>query len=276
MRYSRVALRALSIAPTAAVALLMCIVLTPVQASALGAPSDAAVTRVFLEASDAWLQSRVANTTASAASMQVFVQKVGAECPDVFRNAPTHEQLLLSRDHLKGRQRRVLEHEVQQSKELVEELAASLEAASLEPDRPATASFVATVTPLHWSESEVTRSVRSGIAQAQAETEGPPPSVCADIKIWVESGYKTLSAATRGFHGREVTLQRAHASSQAGARKLNRYELRHFGALLRRFETHLRKQVVEVDRLERANREAIESLRHALGLFDDTGVGAFD
>lgn len=267
--------RALAIA-AAAMAPLAHIALTPVQASALGTPSDAAATRTFLEAADAWLQSRVANAPASAASTQAFVKKVGAECPDVFRNAPTYEQLLRSRDHLRGRQRRVLEHEVQQSKELVGELAASLEAASLEPDRPATASLVATVTPLHWSESEVTRSVRSGIAEAQAETEGPPPSVCADIKSWVESGYKTLSAATRGFHGREVALQRAYAASRAGAKKLDHYEQKHFGALLRRFESHLRKRAVDLDRLERAIQEAGESLRHALGLFDETGVGGFE
>lgn len=158
----------------------------------------------------------------------------------------------------------------------MKELAASLEAASLEPDRPATASFVATVTPLHWSESEVTRSVRAGIAEIQAETEGPPPSVCADIKSWVESGYKTLSAATRSFHGREVALQRAYAASRAGAKKLNRYEQKHFGALLRRLESHLRKQAVDLDRLERAIQKAHESLRHALGLYDETGVDEFD
>jgi hypothetical protein len=276
VRYFRAVPRALAIALAAAVALLACIVLTSVQASALGTPSDAAATRTFLEAADVWLQSSTANVPASAASMQAFVQKVGAECPDVFRNAPTYEQLLRSRDHLKGRQRRVLEHEVQQSKELVEELAASLEAASREPDRSATASFVATVTPLHWSESKVTRSVRSQIAQTQAETEGPPPSICADIKSWVESGYKTLSAATRGFHGREVALQRAYATSRTGAKKLNRYEQKHFGGLLRRLESHLRKRAVDLDRLERAIQEADESLRHALGLFDETGVDGFD
>jgi hypothetical protein len=260
----------------AAVALLACIALTPVRASALGTPSDAAATRKFLEAGDAWLQSLVANVPASVVSMQAFVQKVGAECPDVFRNAPTYGQLRRSRGHMRGRQRRVLEHEVQQSKELVEELAASLEAASLEPDQPATASLVATVTPLRWSESEVTRSVRSGIAEAQAETEGPPPSVCADIKSWVGSGYKTLSPATTGFHGHEVALQRAYAASRAGAKKLNRYEQKHFGALLRRFVSHLRKGAVNLDRLERASQEVDESLRHALGLFDETGVVAFD
>jgi hypothetical protein len=274
MRYSRSAPRAIAL--TVAVALLAYIALTPVQASALGTPSDAAATRTFLEAADAWLRSRVANVSASVASMQAFVQKVGTECPDVFRNAPTYGQLLRSRNHLRGRQRRVLEYEVHQSKELVEELAASLEAASPEPDRPATAILVATVLPLHWSEPEVTRSVRSGTAETQAETEGPPPSVCADIKSWVEGGYKTLSAATRGFHEREVALQRARAASRAGAKKLNRYEQKHFGALLRRLESHLRKRAVDLDRLERAVQEADESLRHALGLFDETGVDGFD
>lgn len=272
MRYSPVLPRVIA----AAVVLFACIALAPVQALALGTPSDAAATRTFLEAIDGWFQSRLANAPASAASIQAFVQKVGTECPDVFRNAPTYGQLLRSRKHLTRRQRRVLEHEVQQSKELVEELAASLEAASLEPDRPATASLVATVAPLGWSESEVTRSVRSGIAAVKAETEGPPPSVCADIRSWVESGYKTLSTATRGFHGREVALQRAYAASRVGAKKLNRYERKHFGALLRRFESHLRKRVVDLDRLERAGQEAVESLRRALGLFDDTGVGEFD
>ncbi len=264
------------IASVVAVPLIACVALIPVQASALGTPSDAAATRTFLEASDTWVQSRLANAPASGASIQAFVQKLGGECPDVFRNAPTYEQLLRSRAHLRGRQRRVLEHEVQQSKELVEELAASLEAASLEPDRPATASLVATVTPLHWSESKVTRSAKSGVAEIQAETQGPPPSVCVDIKSWVESGYKTLSKATRTFHGREVALQRAFAASRAGAKKLDRYEQMHFGALLRRLESHLGKRTVDLDRLESAIQEAHESLRHALGLYDETGVDGFD
>lgn len=275
MGYSRAVPRALAIAPAAAVALLAHITLAPLQASALGTPSDATATRTFLEAADAWSQSLAANAPASAASMQAFVQKVGAECPDVFRNSPTYEQLLRSRDS-RRQQRRALKREVQQSKELVEELAASLEAASMEPDRPATASLVATVTPLHWSEPEVTRSVRSGIARAQAQTEGPPPSICADIKSWVASGYKTLSASTRGFHEREASLQRASAQARAGANKLNRYEQKHFGALLRRFDSHLRKRAAGFERLERATREADESLRHALGLFDETGVSSFD
>lgn len=85
MRYSCAVPRALAITLAATVALLSCMALIPVQASALGTPSDAAATRKFLEAVDAWLQSRVANAPASAASMQAFVQKVGAECPDVFR-----------------------------------------------------------------------------------------------------------------------------------------------------------------------------------------------
>jgi hypothetical protein len=277
MRYSCAVLRALAIASVAAVALLTCIAFTPLQAFALGTSSDAAATRTFLKATDTWWQSRLANARVSDAAMQAFAQKVGAECPDVFRNAPTYGQLLRSRDRLKGQRRRVLEHEVQQSKELVEELAASLDAASLEPDRPAMASFVATVTPLHWSESQVTRSVRSGIAEMKAETDGPPPSICADIRSWVESGYKTLSAATRGFHGRQVALQRASAASRAGAKKLNRYELRHFAGLRLRFESHLRKRAADLDRLERADQEAVESLRRALGLFDDeTGVGEFE
>ena len=73
-----------------------------------------------------------------------------------------------------------------------------------------------------------------------------------------------------------MALQRAYAASRAGANKLNHYEQKHFGALLRRFVSHLRKGAADLDRLERASQEADESLRHALGLFDETGVGGFD
>lgn len=115
----------------------------------------------------------------------------------------------------------------EQLSDLEEELDTALRLKADQVDRPATRAFIDTVKPLHWSGAGLTREVKMNFAEVEEKQHVAIPDVCADMKAWVESGYKTLSGPTKALvdkrEARQPTAKRPVPRQSTGT-LLARYE----------------------------------------------------
>jgi hypothetical protein len=68
------------------------------------------------------------------------------------------------------------------------------------------AAFARAVKGLHWSNPRLTRTVKVFATKLKGVSSLAIPSLCADIKEWVASGYKTLAASTVQFNRRYTAV----------------------------------------------------------------------
>jgi hypothetical protein len=66
-------------------------------------------------------------------------------------------------------------------------------------DVPAGERFIRAAGGLRWSNHALTSAVQSYVGKIKVLNKLAPPSVCADVRAWVSSGYRTLPASTVRF-----------------------------------------------------------------------------
>jgi hypothetical protein len=204
-----------------------------VPASVAATPADTAATHAYLAADLAYAQALLAGLPAWVAGSEAVSGRLRSECPGVLAGAPSGQAPVMSLKEAGERDRQ----SAQQS-ELIGELDSALNAPIEATRRRAGAAFSAAVQALHWSRPAITRGARAYAALMAGEAEGPPLDVCADMRAWAASGYKTLSPATQAFVARTSALG-AVLFSAGGVippqgPQLARYEGRSEHALLRR------------------------------------------
>lgn len=209
--HSKVACGLILCAVALTVALAPALAITPALASsptlAAGAPSkqDREATHAYLLAVYSYEQETLANLSASVASAEGLSATLGGECPGVLAGAPPG--LFGPSGFLEGkggpqpqqtaRQQGEASRRQRQLNVLENELSSSLSLAFEQPDRGAALTLANTVAGLSWSDPKLTQLARQATSERAQAVTMAPPAVCADLRAWVASGYKTLSPGTK-------------------------------------------------------------------------------
>jgi hypothetical protein len=169
-----VAALGLSLAPAAMLA-------GPAQAT----PQDVASTHAYIVANNAFARASEALAGPAQAAIAHLNKKLRRECPDVGAGAPENEE----------------------SEKPAYEVAGALWSVSYRADIGPIRAFVAAVRPLRWSNAKITRLAQHYASTLQGLSRLPLPHLCADVRAWRESGFKTLPASTLSFDAHTESLE---------------------------------------------------------------------
>jgi hypothetical protein len=133
-------------------------------------PQDIRATHRYLQLDFRLIQTIAAGLPASLAAADQVATAFNSECPNVLAGAPTGSQL------------------GQLGTEEVEVIGYTL----IKPSDPAAVRFAQAISHLRWSNTRVTALVHALAAQDLAEANLAIPNLCADMKTWVASGYRTI------------------------------------------------------------------------------------
>jgi hypothetical protein len=165
--------------------------------SAVARSNDRATTHAYLADVYAYTQAVVAAEPAVLTAYESAANKLSAECPGVLAAAPQESFRELFSDESKktARQRGEASRQGRQLRYLDLELIVYLSSAELEIVRPLRLVFAQEVAALRWSEVPVTRRVHADATNSLSALL-EVPNVCADMRAWVASGYRSLSPNT--------------------------------------------------------------------------------
>ncbi len=172
-------------------------------------PEDKTATRAYLEATYAYQQTLVAKTTENVLlpAFEQLAGRIGGECPATLAGAPQRGLIEAtfstgpSSPSSPGPARRLAE-DIRAERQLFDlryELSGSFEATAKQIERPATEAFIDAVTSLHWSDPAIAQRLAMELAELEEGLHVTVPDVGEDIRVWVSSGFETLSPATKAF-----------------------------------------------------------------------------
>ncbi len=209
----------------------------PATGGVAASPTDRAATDAYLTATYTLYRAILADEPRSKVAAETLLARFGHECPGVLAAAPQESGGTTSKS-LGPRARGEADRQVEQLAALRFELSGSLLAAIYGPDRPALSAWAQTVRGLRWSNPRLASLVASSSAVLEEESSYPVSDVCADMRAWVASGYRRITATTKEYEARFFALlRRAFAAgglSPTGVQSLlERYEDRRGRALAR-------------------------------------------
>lgn len=161
--------------PIAGLACIGCICLA-MPAIAAARVDDRRSAATYLQAKYALSGLEVRRIGASAAAIEEAARRIERECPSLAE-APEGSQL----------------------DEFGMEIRAVVFFAAAKPDRGAMLVFAAKIVRLSWSERRIAELVRSLAVEERMIASLGSPNVCADLKAWRDSGYRTLPQSTVQF-----------------------------------------------------------------------------
>jgi hypothetical protein len=177
---------------------------TGLVALALLAPSSLATTfpdrlstHTYLQASLEYTQALVKNAPAAAAAESKHAASIAHECSGVLTGAPGEAVTTTGEAPPTPRVRGERLRATLQLSTIREELTQALTNDLYGGDRIALEALTAKLAPLRWSDPRIAALIRSELAAMTEEIEPSALNVCADMKSWAESGYRTLSTASR-------------------------------------------------------------------------------
>jgi hypothetical protein len=166
--------------------------------SALGNARDIASTRAYVIANYTLVRTAHTDLPSAEARIAALNTTLGQQCPQVAANSPQNGQ----------------------SQQLSNEVAGALWSIVYHTDVGAVNAFVNAVTPLHWTNHKLTRIARHYAESLRQLSDLPMPEVCADVRSWTSSGFKTVPASTIQFDKRLEAI----GASTIPQRLLARYE----------------------------------------------------
>jgi hypothetical protein len=191
------------------------------QAPALGAQSDVATTRTYIQANYRLVQGAVSHFASARAAYRSVLRRARAECPGAAAGSPQSPQ----------------------STQLSYEIIGAMVIAAIRTNVPAATAFVRVAERTRWSNRGLTSSVRAYAANVKTMATLAPPDLCGDIKAWVASGYRTLSPRTVSFDQRFEPAWVAIGNVPSGLAPYERADAR---ALLKRSDP-LEKRVSDFE-----------------------------
>jgi hypothetical protein len=174
---------------------------------AAGASSDAQATHAYLIAQYKLIRALLNDAAAARAAESGAASQIARECRGVLSGMPEPSVPLSPAPTARARGERARLTNQQQTIEA--ELATAIAESGDSPYHPAEEAYAAEVRQLSWSDPEIASRVQTATT---AKLEGASPadlSFCADARAWVQSGYRTLSAASREF---EASLARRRSA----------------------------------------------------------------
>lgn len=158
-------------------ALVVALALAATPAPALAGTANVAATRAYIQADYTLVRTARVNLATSEAALQRLRRRIAADCPKAAAGSPQDSD----------------------SEQLSNELVGAMTVAAIGPDVRAVAAFANTVSRLRWSNATLTRTVHSYAAKLHTLSVLPAPDVCADVKAWAASRYRTLPASAVSF-----------------------------------------------------------------------------
>jgi hypothetical protein len=186
--------------------------LSPSAAFAHVSRGDGVATRDYLQADLAQTRAEAAGLPAAIAAVEALRGRLAAECPGVL----AHEPALAPGEKPSGA-----------LTQIEEEGEGAVFGAAEQTESAHRRGFAHAVARLRWSNRALTRLIHSYTAAGVAQATIPPPDLCADLRAWVGSGYKSVSAATEAYvHQESILIGETRGAASAIARKLAPYENR--------------------------------------------------
>jgi hypothetical protein len=145
--------------------------------SALALASDATTTRAYVQANYALVQYAALRLSTAHALLEGVVNKVKANCPHAVAGSPQDPE----------------------STELSNEIIGAMVIAAIHPALPEITTYLHVAEHSRWSNSGLTRTIRSYAGKLKTLANLAPPNLCADTNAWKASGYHELPASTPRF-----------------------------------------------------------------------------
>lgn len=159
---------------------------------------DRSATIAYREAELAYEKAVIAAAAASTASIEALATRLDGECPGVVAGV---EKSMRggSGSPRSPRQEGEADRGRRQWSDLTDEANRAIELTRSRPYEQAALRFARKVQTLRWSDRFVTAYEHAKATAIEWEVQGALPPVCADMKVWVASGYTRLAAATKAF-----------------------------------------------------------------------------
>lgn len=146
-------------------------------AAALAGPGDVAATRSYVQDNYELVRGTKARLGAAEAAIRGLIAKVRRECPRVGAGSPQDEQ----------------------SEQLNNEVIGTIVVTAWHVGAQPIRAYLRKAGALRWSDPRLTRAVHSYVAKLGTITTLPAPDLCADVRAWAASGYRTLPAGVARF-----------------------------------------------------------------------------
>jgi hypothetical protein len=166
-----------------------CVILPAALAALLAGPScalassaDTTNAHAYLEANYKLMKYADSHIPQGEAAIAGVVRQVRSECPKAAAESPQDTD----------------------SEQLSNEVIGSIVTSVVKKGLGEARSFVRSVAPLRFSNRGLNRTIHAYAAKVKVLTTLAEPHVCADVKAWTASGFKTLPAATVAFDKRFI------------------------------------------------------------------------
>lgn len=156
---------------------LACAAFALLPAPGLASGGNAAATQALASATKVLLRASLPDLPKGLANVQRYANEEAAQCPKVGSGSPQNHG----------------------AEQLDDEAIATLTVVGYRTASGPIGTFYRAVKGLHWSNSKLTRAVRTYATKLEKLVSLTPPNLCEEIKQWVASGYQTLTAGTTGF-----------------------------------------------------------------------------
>jgi hypothetical protein len=174
--------------------------------------ADRAAVHAYLLDTYAYVQAVSEVAPAIVGAYEGAASRIAGECPNVLVGAPresdaTEGDLLAPSGT--ARERGEEKRQSVQLSDLEAELASQLDSSEGQPRRPAVMAFLAKLKVLPRGDPVLSRVVHADLIGLEEDLQVESTDVCADMKAWADSGYRTLSRASRALAlKREVEIAR--------------------------------------------------------------------
>jgi hypothetical protein len=142
-----------------------------------GAASDGAATQAYVQANYTLVNTAASKIPRGEATLQNLLAQVRRECPQAATQSPQNPE----------------------STQLSDEVIGAMVTAAIRPILPNIRAYLQVASRQRWSSGSLTRAVKIYTGQLRAMAGLAQPHLCADVRAWAGSGYKTLPASTVAF-----------------------------------------------------------------------------
>jgi hypothetical protein len=149
---------------------------------ALAAPADVATTRTYIQANYALVHYAAMRLGTARSLLNGVLNRARADCPSAAAGSPQNPESTM----------------------VSYEVIGAMVLAAYHAAQPQIAAYIRVAARSHWSSRTLTSSIHAYAAKLTTLSTLVAPNLCADIRTWSTSGYKSLPASTVRFDQRFV------------------------------------------------------------------------
>jgi hypothetical protein len=176
-------------------------------------PGDTASTHAYLQAAYVLDHALQGSTTRRTQLEAAVATRIGGECSNVLAGAPKPARLLASllspsqqKAAMTPRERGEADLRAKQFTAVESELDTALRSGAGQVYAAPIAAFVATVTPLRWSNQQIASQVDRELHLFEFLLVPAMPDVCVDLRAWAASGFRILAPGTKALEAQEEAV----------------------------------------------------------------------